>query len=260
MSTLAITVQNESGTSLENITINCEFYIQYNNTSTSRIMNSGVLSELVGSTDSKGVSALSSERITTSKEFTKYWELYTNNVKKGQSGKFYIISNTVSNATKGYATGFETVTFDLGAQSGKVSKDEKTGYYTIPELSGNKPLTLIASDSSKVNLDTLEKAFKEKEAAYLQAKRVYEENLKVSDTSKIFEQLTTYEPAKWANVITRLLEFEESTLDAGLRFAKKTNLTEEFNRLDIIKTSILYLKNLYPDIKIGDGEGVPYNK
>lgn len=259
MSTLSITVQNESRTKLEGITINCEFYIQYNNTSTSRIMNSGVLSELVGSTDSKGVSALSSERITTSKEFTKYWELFSIRNKE-QSGKFFIIANVVSTANKSYATGFETITFDLGAQRGKVTKDEKSGYYTIPELSGNKALTLIAADSSKVNLDTLEKTFKEKEAAYIQAKRVYEENLKVSDTSKIFEQLTTYEPTKWANVITRLLEFEESTLDAGLRFAKKTNLTEEFNRLDQIQTAILVLKNLYPDIKISDGEGLPYNK
>ena len=259
MSTLSITVQNESGTKLEGITINYEFYIQYNNTSTSRIMNSGVLSELVGSTDSKGVSALSSERITTSKEFTRYWELFSIKNKE-QSGKFYIIANVVSTANKAYATGFETVTFDLGAQRGKVSKDEKTGYYSIPALSGNKALTLIAADSSKVNLDTLEKSFKEKEAEYLKAKRMYEENLKVADTSKIFEKLTDNEPSKWANVITRLLEFEESTLAAGLRFAKKTNLTEEFNRLDQIQTAILVLKNLYPDIKISDGEGVPYNK
>lgn len=259
MSTLSITVQNESGTKLESISINCEFYIQYNNTSTSRIMTSNILSELVGSTDSKGISALSSERITTSKEFTKYWELYTANGKKGQSGKFFIIANAVSTANKSYATGFETVTFDLGAQSGKVSKDEKTGYYSIPALSGNKALTLIAADSSKVDLDTLEKSFKEKEAEYLKAKRMYEENLKVADTSKIFEKLTDNEPSKWANVITRLLEFEESTLAAGLRFTKKTNLTEEFNRLDQIQTAILVLKNLYPDIKIGDGEGLPYS-
>ena len=98
MSTLSITVENESGTKLNDISITCEFYIQYNNTSTSRIMNSGVLSELVGSTDSKGVSSLSSERITTSKEFTRYWELF--DVKnKEQSGTFYIIANVVSTAT-----------------------------------------------------------------------------------------------------------------------------------------------------------------
>ena len=259
MSTLSTTIQNESGIKLEGITINCEFYIQYTNSSTNRVMTSNILSELIGSTDNKGVSALSSERITTSKEFTKYWELF--NVKnKEQSGTFYIIANVVSTATNDYATGFETVTFDLGAQSGKVSKDGKTGYYSIPALSGNKALTLIAANNSKVDLDTLEKTFKEKEAEYLKAKRMYEENLKVADTTKIFEQLTDNEPTKWANVITRLLEFEESTLDAGLRFVKKTNLTEEFKRLDQIKTSILYLKNLYPDIKISDGEWVPYNK
>lgn len=257
MSTLSITVQNESGTKLNDISITCEFYIQYTNSSTSRVMTSNVLSTLMGFSN-KGVTALSSNQIATSKEFTRYWELFSIKNKE-QEGTFYIIANVVSTANKEYATGFETVTFDLGAQSGKVSKDEKTGYYTIPALSGNKALTLIAANSSKVNLDTLEKSFKEKEAEYLKAKRMYEENLKVADTSKIFEKLTDNEPSKWANVITRLLEFEESTLAAGLRFAKKTNLTEEFNRLDQIETAILVLKNLYPDIKISDGEGLPYS-
>jgi hypothetical protein len=28
----------------------------------------------------------------------------------------------------------------------------------------------------------------------------------------------------------------------------------------MIKTSILYLKNIYPDINISDGEGIPYGK
>lgn len=72
--------------------------------------------------------------------------------------------------------------------------------------------------------------------------------------------MTDNEPSKFAEVITRMLEFEESTLDAGLRFTKKTNLTEEFKRLDMIKTSILVLKNLYPDLKLSDGEGLPYGK
>ena len=259
MSTLSTTIQNESGIKLSNITVTKELYIQYTNSSTNREITSVVLTKLTD-VSKDGTVSVPSSNISSTKEFTKYWELYTDNVKKGESGKFFIVANIVSTATTDYATAFETITFDLGVQSGKVSKDGKTGFYTLPGLSGNKALTLIASNSSKVNLDTLEKTFKEKEAAYLQAKRVYEENLKVADTSTIFEQLTTYEPRKWANVITRLLEFEESTLDAGLRFAKKTNLTEEFNRLDIIRTSILYLKNLYPDITLSDGEGVPYNK
>jgi hypothetical protein len=257
MSTLSITVENESGTKQNDISITCEFFIQYTNSSTSRVMTSNVLSELIGST-AKGVSALSSERITTSKEFTRYWELFSIKNKE-QSGNFLIIANVVSTANSKFATGFETITFDLGAQSGKVSKDGKTGYYTIPALSGNKPLTLIAADNSKVNLDTLEKSFKEKEAEYLKAKRMYEENLKVADTTRIFEQLTDNEPTKFSQVITRMLEFEESTLDAGLRFTKKTNLTQEHGYLDSIKTAILNFKLLYSDISISDGEGLPYS-
>lgn len=260
MSTLSITVQNESGTKLEGISISCEFYLQYTNSSTDRLMNSGILSELRGTTNNKGISALSSERITTSKEFNRYWELYAANVGKGQSGKFYIIANVISTATKSYATGFETVIFDLGAQGGKVTKDKETGYYSIPALTGNKQLTLLSPDNSKVDLATLEANFKDAESTYIKSKRIYEENLKVADTSKIFEQLTDNEPSKFAQVITRLLEFEESTLDAGLRFTKKTNLTEEFKRLDIIKTSILVLKNLYPELSLKNGEGLPYGK
>ena len=109
-------------------------------------------------------------------------------------------------------------------------------------------------------IETLEKNFRNAEDTYITAKKIFEENLKLVDTSKIFEKLTDYEPSNWTKVITRILEFEEGTLDAGLRFCKKTGLDEEFKRLDMIKTSILYLKNLYPDISISDGEGIPYGK
>ena len=117
---------------------------------------------------------------------------------------------------------------------------------------------MVSKSSSKVDLDKLEKTFLEKETQYLQAKRVYQENIKILDTSKIFEQLNDYEPPSWNKAITRLLEFEESTLDAAIRFTKKTNLTAEFKYLDQIKTAIFQFKNLYPSILIKDGDGVPY--
>jgi hypothetical protein len=258
MSTLTISVSNESGTKLENINVSCELYIEYINTSNgNKTLTSRTLAEVSSTTDNKANVSFPSSRICDTTEFIRYWEIFTRNTKKGQSGTFKIFARTIaSDPTTTLATSFETISFDLGSVAGKVT--ESGGKYTLPALTGNKSIIMIAKTSSKVDLDKLEKSFLEKEAAYLQAKRVYEENIKILDTSKIFEQLNDYEPASWEKAISRLLEFEESTLDAALRFTKKTNLTQEFRYLDQIKTAILNFKLLYSDISLSDGEGIPY--
>jgi len=258
MSTLTISVSNESGTKLENINVSCELYIEYINTSDdNKTLTSRTLAEVSSTTNNKGDVSFQSSRICDTTEFIRYWEIFTRNGKKGQSGTFKIFASAIaSDPSTKLATSFETISFDLGTQSGKVTQSK--GKYTLPPLTGNKSITMIAKTSSKVNLDKLEKSFLEKEAAYLQAKRVYEENIKILDTSKIFEQLNDYEPTSWEKAISRLLEFEESTLDAALRFTKKTNLTQEFTYLDQIKTAILNFKLLYSDISLSDGEGIPY--
>lgn len=261
MSYLAINVQNEDKKGQDGISVACEFYIQYVNASTSKTITSNVLADLQGTTEVGQVGLLSS-KVSNTRDFTKYWERFQNeNLKAMAVGtSFKIIASAITSPTSTFASSVEVIQFDLTSSKGKLEKS-KDGYYALPSKTvGNKAITLLSKDNSKVDLATLEKNFKEAESSYVKAKRIYEENLKVADTSKIFEQLTDNEPSKFAEVITRMLEFEESTLDAGLRFTKKTNLTEEFKRLDMIKTSILVLKNLYPDLKLSDGEGLPYSK
>ena len=256
---LLIPVQNEDGGSIgANIQVSAELYIQYINTSNSnKALTSTTLAEVGAITGTKGRAEIDSARIATSKEFTRYVDIFLSNKAKGQKGTFIIVASTVTtDPSSKFATGFDTIFFDLS--NSLLSKDEKTGYYILPSSIANAAIKMVSKDSSKVDLDKLEKLFLEKESQYLQAKRVYQENIKILDTSKIFEQLNDYEPPSWNKAITRLLEFEESTLDAAIRFTKKTNLTAEFKYLDQIKTAIFQFKNLYPSILIKDGDGVPY--
>ena len=259
MASLLVPVTNEDGESIgANIQVSAELYIQYINTSNSnKAITSTTLAEVGAITGDKGRAEIDSARIATSKEFTRYLDIFVSNKAKGQKGTFKIVANTITtDPSSNFVTGFDTVFFDLS--NSFLSKDKNTGYYNLPSLIANAEIKMVSKDSSKVDLDKLEKLFLEKETQYLQAKRVYQENIKILDTSKIFEQLNDYEPPSWNKAITRLLEFEESTLDAAIRFTKKTNLTAEFKYLDQIKTAIFQFKNLYPSILIKDGDGVPY--
>lgn len=256
---LLIPVQNEDGGNIgANIQVSAELYIQYINTSNSnKALTSTTLAEVGAITGAKGQAEIDSARLAKSKEFTRYVDIFLSNRGKGQGGTFKIVASTITtDPSSKFVTGFDTLFFDLSKSL--LSKDEKTGYYTLPSAIANTAIKMVSKDSSKVDLDKLEKLFLEKESEYLQAKRVYQENIKILDTSKIFEQLNDYEPPSWNKAITRLLEFEESTLDAAIRFTKKTNLTAEFKYLDQIKTAIFQFKNLYPSILIKDGDGVPY--
>ena len=256
---LLIPVQNEDGGNIgANIQVSAEVYIQYINTSNSnKALTSTTLAEIGAITSAKGQAEIDPARIATSKEFTRYLDIFVSNKAKGQGGTFKIVANTITtDPSSNFVTGFDTIFFDLSTSL--LTKDKVTGYYNLPSLIANTAMKMISKSSSKVDLDKLEKLFLESENSYLQAKRVYQENIKILDTSKIFEQLNDYEPPSWNKAITRLLEFEESTLDAAIRFTKKTNLTAEFKYLDQIKTAIFQFKNLYPSILIKDGDGVPY--
>ena len=261
MANLLINISDRESNGIQGIVVDCNFYLEYQNTTTGRRLTSSVLQNITGVSNSEGEVILNSDKIIQTKEFTKYWELYLDDVvARGESGTFELKSKTTSKPTDNYSSFSNIIEFSLSDNSKDIGKDEKTGFYSIPEISYHKTIVLLSIDDSEVDIDTLEKNFRDAEDTYITTKKIFEENLKLVDTSKIFEKLTDYEPSNWTKVITRLLEFEEGTLDAGLRFCKKTGLDEEFKRLDMIKTSILYIKNLYPDISISDGEGIPYGK
>jgi site-specific DNA-adenine methylase len=107
----------------------------------------------------------------------------------------------------------------------------------------------------------MKETFKKVERDDLAAKEEYTTNLKnVSiDTSEIFERVAVHEPTAWLYVITRFLELNEGTIAPALRFTKNGGMDVEYKRLTMIQKTIENLLNMYPEIEIGDGEGMPYS-
>jgi len=96
MSTLTISVSNENGTKLENINVSCELYIEYINTSNeNKTLTSRTLAEISSTTNNKGDVSFKSSRICDTTEFIRYWEIFTRNTKKGQSGTFKIFASAI---------------------------------------------------------------------------------------------------------------------------------------------------------------------
>lgn len=258
MSTFIINVLDSvTGGAVENITLSCDFSIFYQNSKTLRILRSEVLLSTNATTDKNGNVYIDVTDLTHSREFTKYWELF---VTEGYNGSFTISGNIKTYPNEKYLSLAEERVFDLSKISRDILYNSDKGYWQVPDMDANNSIYLVYLEDPKYSLTILEKNFKKVEKDYIFAKKQFYENLKVADTTDIFEKLTPYEPGNWKNVLTRLLEFEEGTLNAGLRFAKKTGLTEEYKRLDNISTAIQYIKNLYPDVTIKEGEGIPYNK
>lgn len=95
--------------------------------------------------------------------------------------------------------------------------------------------------------------------AYLTAKEAYEAALASAQSIEL-EQLETYEPASPTYITTRMLEFQEGTLKAAIRYATDAKLDNDlayFTRINDLIT--VYASSLYPNITINDGEGIPYS-
>lgn len=251
---ITLTVLTSKGDPIsEGIEIQGQFYLEYQNTETSKTRISNILSEKITVTDNKGLAVFNLNTTASTEEFTKYWSLFLN---EGKKGKFLIKSKifNVPNKTYGLSSiiGFAKLT--------EATLDEKTKTYNFNDLNFENSLTVYGIDDNNLSLDSLETKFKQAEENYLIAKKEYEDNLRIKDTTNIFDKLASYEPDSWNKVITRMLEFEEGTLKSALRFAEKTNLTDEYRRLDLISSGIKFLRNKYNDITINDGEGIPYNR
>lgn len=93
--------------------------------------------------------------------------------------------------------------------------------------------------------------------AYLNAKAAYEATLANATTIEL-EQLETYEPASPELIATRMLEFQAGTLEAAIRYATDAQLGTQSDYLNRINKFINLYVSLYPNVSIGDGEGIPY--
>ena len=250
--------QFESG-GLEEVVLYGKFYVSFTDIS-GRNFRSNEIVELKGISDSKGRVEIVVDDLIYSNEYQKYHELWWDKIYSFDGLKeneidFKINCKLYNSSTSIYAT----KVFDIQIIYNYYNEGyNPKGYIGNIEITKQLTLTSIKND---LNISTLKENYKNAEYNYLVAKEEYTNNLKnVSiDTSDIFERVSEYEPTSWVYVITRLLELNEGTIAPALRFTKNGGMDVENKRLTMIQKTIENLLNLYPDITLEDGEGMPYS-
>ena len=117
----------------------------------------------------------------------------------------------------------------------------------------------ISPISNRTNdLKELVSKFKEAELKYQEAKTIYDSNVK-NNPNITMEVGESYEPNSFTKVITRMLEFQEGTLNHAIEYTNKIDLKPQKQYLIGINNMINMLTSMYPDIDIKKGEGIPYN-
>jgi hypothetical protein len=111
----------------------------------------------------------------------------------------------------------------------------------------------------KYKLSELKDELKRVEDLYTITKSNLEQKISLSD--KEIEIVTKeYEPTNFNLVVTRLLEFKEGTLNAGLTFCEHFGLDKELQILKTIDRNIIRMSEIYPKVTLEDGEGIPYDR
>lgn len=109
-----------------------------------------------------------------------------------------------------------------------------------------------------------EELLKASQAKKLETQRKYINSLEdfrneiVSQSILQIPFLNEYNPINITQIITRCLELSVGTIENGLTYTTDAGLVAETNRLNKIKTLVNQISNLYPNITIEDGEGIPY--
>jgi hypothetical protein len=196
-----------------------------------------------------------------SKEYQRYHELWYSNVYLSEGIKepetnFFILGKLYNSSTQNFAT----KVFEISLNNIDDSPEDisRKGILGEMKYENNLVLTSIQND---LDISKMKETYKKVERDYLAAKEEYTTNLKnVSiDTSEIFERVAVHEPTAWLYVITRLLELNEGTIAPALRFTKNGGMDVEHKKLTMIQKTIENLLNMYPEIEIEDGEGMPYS-
>jgi hypothetical protein len=246
---------------LEEIVMYGKFYVTFRDMK-GITYTSNIISELKSVPDSKGLVEFNIDDLVYSKEYQRYHELWYSNVYLSEGIKepetnFFIIGKLYNSSTQNFAT----KVFEISLNNIDDSPEDisRKGILGEMKYKNNLVLTSIQND---LDISKMKETFKKVERDYLAAKEEYTTNLKnVSiDTSEIFERVAVHEPTAWLYVITRLLELNEGTIAPALRFTKNGGMDVEHKRLTMIQKTIENLLNMYPEIEIEDGEGMPYSK
>jgi hypothetical protein len=245
---------------LEEIVMYGKFYVTFRDMK-GITYTSNIISELKSVPDSKGLVEFNIDDLVYSKEYQRYHELWYSNVYLSEGIKepetnFFILGKLYNSSTQNFAT----KVFEISLNNIDDSPEDisRKGILGEMEYKNNLVLTSIEND---LDISKMKETFKKVERDYLAAKEEYTTNLKnVSiDTSEIFERVAVHEPTAWLYVITRLLELNEGTIAPALRFTKNGGMDVEHKKLTMIQKTIENLLNMYPEIEIEDGEGMPYS-
>jgi hypothetical protein len=199
-------------------------------------------------TDGKGLVVINLDKTLSSTEAIRFYRNYFE--------KYTVALKTVIEVPKNENYDYSITSDNIQVEWEKESKFPQ--FKSITYSNYNDFIYLEALGSRVTNFVQLKSQYKTAEETYLQIKKRYESEVVSNIVDVELPTNDPYEPINFAQVITRLLEFQAGTLTPGISHAKSLNLETEYKRLDTLNKVINNITRMYPKITIDDGEGIPY--
>lgn len=201
-------------------------------------------------TDSDGFVIINLNKILSTTEATRFYRNY--------SEKYAVALKIIIEIPKNGNYDYSITSDNIRAEWNKDVKFPQ--FKSINYSNYNDAIYLEPVGTTVTNFIQLRAQYKTAEEKYLLIKQRYESEI-VSNIIDVELPINdSYEPINFAQVITRLLEFQAGTLVPGMSHANSLNLETEYKRLDTLNKIINNITRMYPKITIDDGEGIPYSK
>ena len=201
-------------------------------------------------TDSEGLVVINLDKTLSSTEAIRFYRNYFE--------KYTVALKTVIEVPKNENYDYLITSDNIQVEWEKESKFPQ--FKSINYSNYNDAIYLEPVGTTATDFTQLKSQYKTAEETYLQIKKRYESEVVSNIVDVELPTNDPYEPINFAQVITRLLEFQAGTLTPGISHAKSLNLETEYKRLDTLNKVINNITRMYPKITIDDGEGIPYSK
>ena len=199
-------------------------------------------------TDSEGLVVINLDKTLSSTEAIRFYRNYFE--------KYTVALKTVIEVPKNENYDYSITSDNIQVEWEKESKFPQ--FKSINYSNYNDAIYLEPVGTTATDFTQLRAQYKTAEETYLQIKKRYESEVVSNIVDVELPTNDPYEPINFAQVITRLLEFQAGTLTPGISHAKSLNLENEYKRLDTLNKVINNITRMYPKITIDDGEGIPY--
>ena len=201
-------------------------------------------------TDSEGLVVINLDKTLSSTEAIRFYRNYFK--------KYTVALKTVIEVPKNENYDYLITSDNIQVEWEKESKFPQ--FKSINYSNYNDAIYLEPVGTTATDFTQLRAQYKTAEETYLQIKKRYESEVVSNIVDVELPTNDPYEPINFAQVITRLLEFQAGTLTPGISHAKSLNLETEYKILDTLNKVINNITRMYPKITIDDGEGIPYSK